>query len=125
MRGAAAFRSPFGHDLRRASVTAGELEIEDRRSMRDVRGVDHFEDHRERDGGDPEQDQGVLAMGCAYERAGSVARPSRSWLIVNSERRSRPSVARFSRPPASRSITHSTAAISASRSRSSRQDSIT
>jgi hypothetical protein len=56
MRGAAAFRPPFSHNLRGARADHGELEVEDFRPVRDVRGVDHFEDHRERDGSNPEQD---------------------------------------------------------------------
>jgi hypothetical protein len=82
VRGAATFRSPFSDDLRRASVAAGELEVEDRWPARDVRRVDHFEDYRERDGGDPGQDQGTLAMRRAHKQTGSVAQPRRSQLIV-------------------------------------------
>lgn len=78
MRSAAAFRSPFSDDLRRASAAAGELKGEDRRPVRDMRGIDHFEDHRKRDSGDPEQDQGEFAMARAHQRVRSVARLTRS-----------------------------------------------
>jgi len=57
VRGAAAFRSPFGHDVRRARSAVSELEAEDRWPVRNVRRVDQFEGHRERDGGYAEQDQ--------------------------------------------------------------------
>ncbi len=39
-RGAAAFRTPFGDDLCGVGAGHGELEVEDRRPVRDVRRVD-------------------------------------------------------------------------------------
>ena len=69
---------------------------------------------------------GRLYEGRGYHLTADVAKStsiytaSRIRLMVNSERRSSPSAASFFRPPASRSITHNTAEISASRARSSR-----
>jgi hypothetical protein len=48
-------------------MAAGELEVEDRRPMRDMRRVDQFEDHRERHDGYAKHDQSVLALSRAHE----------------------------------------------------------
>lgn len=61
--------------------------------MRDARRVDQFKDHRERNGGYAQQDQGALAIEAQGRAAPlrSVEVPCRSWLIVNSDRELRPS----------------------------------